>query len=232
MKRFFLATVLICCFTCQSNAKCRLGDIVFANKEYKLAIDNYELCKSRGDAYAKYQLGRIFYQGLGVEQDFSIATKHFHEAAEQNFHLAQQKLGIIFWRGDGVIKDKIRAYKWLTLASDGNDKKSTELLNQLILKLNKKEIIEGDKRVMLWRIKTADGGHAAISARLGLVYWKGENVVEKNPVKAYKWLQLSAEQGDPVGIRLRDEILKRMNEKQQREGKALVEKWKKEHLKK
>ena len=47
----------------------------------------------KGDAQAEFDLGVIYYDGTGVEQDFTEATKWFRKAAEQGLAEAQFILG-------------------------------------------------------------------------------------------------------------------------------------------
>ena len=77
----------------------------------------------KGDAKARYELGRAFFSGaLGVAKDEAEAVKWFRKAAEQNLADAQYILGVCYDSGEGVAKDEIEAYKWWLLAAgQGND---------------------------------------------------------------------------------------------------------------
>ena len=60
----------------------------------------------KGDAEARYELGRAFFSGaLGVAKDEAEAVKWFRKAAEQNYARAQYNLGLRYIKGQGVAKD-------------------------------------------------------------------------------------------------------------------------------
>ena len=69
-----------------------------------------------GDARAQNDLGRCYYKGLGVAQDYNEAIKLFTKAAEQGNTTAQYALGSVYYNGHGVNKDYKEAVKWLMKA--------------------------------------------------------------------------------------------------------------------
>jgi len=75
----------------------------------------------KGDAKAQFNLGRMYYKGEGVEQDFKEAVKWFRKAAEQGYAAAQYSLGWMYDQGHGVMYDKVLAYAWWNLAAANGD---------------------------------------------------------------------------------------------------------------
>ena len=100
----------------------------------------------KGDAKARYELGRAFFSGtLGVAKDEAEAVKWFRKAAEQNVADAQYNLGVCYDSGEGVAKDEIEAYKWWLLAAGhGNDDAK---YNMTIVenKMTREQIAEGQR---------------------------------------------------------------------------------------
>ena len=75
----------------------------------------------KGDAKARYELGRAFFSGtLGVAKDETEAVKWFRKAAEQNDARAQAALGVRYAKGQGVAKNKAEAVKWYRKAAEQN----------------------------------------------------------------------------------------------------------------
>ena len=75
----------------------------------------------KGDAKARYELGRAFFSGtLGVAKDETEAVKWFRKAAEQNVADAQFSLGVCYAIGQGVMKDDAEAVKWFRKAAEQN----------------------------------------------------------------------------------------------------------------
>ena len=71
-----------------------------------------------GDAVAQYNLGVMYYEGQGVEQNFKDAAKWFRKAAEQENAIAQINLGLMYLRGKGVPEDLKEAAKWFRKAAE------------------------------------------------------------------------------------------------------------------
>ena len=71
----------------------------------------------KGGARAQYQLGYMYYIGLGVPQDYRTAAKWYEVAAERGFAQAQHDLGVMYLDGQGVPQDYVQAHMWLNLAA-------------------------------------------------------------------------------------------------------------------
>lgn len=71
-----------------------------------------------GDVYAQVDLGNIYAEGDGVEQDFAEAAKWYRKAAEQEYHFAQYLIGSMYKEGKGVPRDYEEAVKWFRKAAD------------------------------------------------------------------------------------------------------------------
>ena len=74
-----------------------------------------------GDADAQFNLGVMYYQGLGVEQDFKEVVKWYQKAADQGDVEAQYNLGVMYYQGLGVEQDFKEAVKWYQKAADQGD---------------------------------------------------------------------------------------------------------------
>ena len=75
----------------------------------------------RGDAAAEYFLGRAYFQGKDVAQDYSKAAELFRKAAEQGNAQAQNDLGAMFENGLGVERDLTEAVNWFTRSAETGD---------------------------------------------------------------------------------------------------------------
>lgn len=54
-----------------------MGDIYFAGKAYNKAAACYEAASSRSSSHASWDLGWMYENGYGVEQDFHLAKRHY-----------------------------------------------------------------------------------------------------------------------------------------------------------
>lgn len=86
------------------------GNMSEAMKWYRKAAD-------QGLAVAQINLGRMYYQGEGVPQDYREAVKWFRKAAGWGHSQAQFLLGHMYYFGKGVPQDYVMAHLWLNLAT-------------------------------------------------------------------------------------------------------------------
>ncbi|KAI8875195.1 HCP-like protein, partial [Backusella circina FSU 941] len=68
-----------------------------------------------------YNLGIMFYEGLGIEQDYTKAMHYFTVAANQGHAVAQSQLGFFYDKGYGTDQDWTKARKWYTKAANQNN---------------------------------------------------------------------------------------------------------------
>jgi TPR repeat protein len=67
----------------------------------------------QGDPVAQWRLGRMYYYGLGVPQDWAEVLRWYRKAAEQGHAAAQYDLGNMYYHGLGVPPENYaEAMKW------------------------------------------------------------------------------------------------------------------------
>lgn len=71
----------------------------------------------KGDARAQYDLGQLYEQGKGVNQNFQQAMRWYRLSAMQGHSRAQYNLGQMYEEGLVVNLDFVKAYMWYTLAA-------------------------------------------------------------------------------------------------------------------
>lgn len=69
-----------------------VSDRQFTEQNYTQAMQGYLQAAKVGNPHAYYQLGKMYYQGLGAKQDMVQALMYFSLAAEQDFHNSQELL--------------------------------------------------------------------------------------------------------------------------------------------
>ena len=91
-------------------------------RDYQAAVLWYRRAADQGHANAQHNLGSMYELGDGVEPDYALAAAivWFRRAALQGYAPAQCSLGVMYALGRGVRRDDIEAYKWLSLAMQGN----------------------------------------------------------------------------------------------------------------
>ena len=90
MYKLLFLTLVILVPTTVKSANIFVSDRQFTEKNYGQAMQGYKLAAKVGNPHAYYQLGNMYYQGLGTEQDIVNALINFSLAGEQDFHNAQE----------------------------------------------------------------------------------------------------------------------------------------------
>ena len=81
------------------------GMACLEKKEYKEALEYFTQAVKYGDAEAEAQIGRLYFNGWGVETNYVEALKWTRKAIEQNSATAQNTMGGCYVFGAGVEKD-------------------------------------------------------------------------------------------------------------------------------
>ena len=89
---------------------------------YAVAYWEWTVAAEQGDAVAQLFLGQMFFEGLGVLQDYKVAKMWFEKSASNNISMAQNNLGSIYENGKGVAQDLQKAAIWYQKAAVQGDK--------------------------------------------------------------------------------------------------------------
>ncbi len=81
-------------------------------KHSKAEITRIMDLATSGDAKAQTALGRAYADGNGVPQNFDLALKWYHKAADQGDAEAENEIGVMYRTGSGVEKSKEEAVAW------------------------------------------------------------------------------------------------------------------------
>ncbi len=76
---------------------------------------------SKGNAAAQFNIGGLYENGEGVEQDYAEAARWYRKAADEGYAKAQHKLGYLYDRGLGVKEDSAEALRWYERAAAQGD---------------------------------------------------------------------------------------------------------------
>jgi TPR repeat protein len=112
----------------------------------------------QGSAGAQYDLGFQYEHGQGVAKDLDQAGLLYRKAADQGNAQAQANLGILYTQGEGVPQNNVTAYMWMTIASQGIEKRLMENLTarmtELAGKMSPQEIAEARRLAKEWKPST------------------------------------------------------------------------------
>ncbi len=210
-------------------AQYKLGKIYHKGKKafkyYKLAADNDKLLRT-GDflmedpavskAYAQMNLGRMYYEGDGVDQNYEMALKYSELAAHSygilsNGYFSRESivrvhaiLGDMYFYGKGREQSFKLALKHYTAAANVAQEYCTAALNgahiESQIKLgnmyyNGEGVDKNIDKALEYYTLAADGGHTDTQIKLGNMYYNGEGV-DKNIDKALNYYSRLAYGGD------------------------------------
>ncbi|MGU9958084.1 MAG: tetratricopeptide repeat protein [Arenicellales bacterium WSBS_2016_MAG_OTU3] len=103
----------------------------------------YSKAAEQGHDEAQNDLGDMYYNGIGVAQDYKAAVEWYSKVGEQGIAEAQHSLGEMYEQGLGVAQDNIRAYMWFNLAaSNGAD---TEARDEIAKEMTPADIEEAQR---------------------------------------------------------------------------------------
>lgn len=94
-------------------------------------VDDLIQKAENGDAGAQFNLGAMYKNGEGVEQNYQEALKWYKKAAEQGYADAQIILGSMHYVGQGVEQDKVMAFEWWSKAARQGNEAAQKCLDML-----------------------------------------------------------------------------------------------------
>jgi TPR repeat protein len=126
-----------------------------------------------------YELGKIYYLGEEIHQNYNEAFSYFKKSAKQNYAPAQNMLGIMYYNGYGVELNYNEAFTWFyKAANQGND----EAQYYLGMIYHDGDLIYDGayvsdlKKAFYWLTKSANQDNADAKEQLEIMYCLGEGL--------------------------------------------------------
>ena len=127
-------------------------------------IDDCRVRAKQGDYLSQAILGDMYYNGLGVPQDYKESFKWIRLAAEQGFSESQFNLGNMYHNGQGVLQDYKEAVKWYTKSAEQGYSLAQFNLGVMYAK-GQGVLQEYVMAHMYWNIAAVSGNKSAIKNR-------------------------------------------------------------------
>ena len=165
----------------------------YRKEQYIEAFSYFKKSAEQRLAKAQFNLGLMYDEGQGVDQDNKQAVYWYRKAAEQGHARAQNNLGLMYGKGQGVNQDNKQAVYWYRKAAEQGLAEAQFNLGSMY---EKGQGVERDnKQAVYWHRKAAEQGYARAQCNLGLMY-KYSQGVERDSKQAVYWFRKSAEQGN------------------------------------
>ena len=146
---------------------------------------------------AQYELGQLYFSGLGVAKDNGKAREWYERAAANGNCDAKQALGFIYLSGQGVEKSVVTAKKYFEEAASANV--APAQLSLGVIYSSGDGIPKDYTKAAEWFRKAADQGSPSAQDALGVRYEKGQGVPQSF-AKAAEYYQQAADRGFWLGI--------------------------------
>ena len=189
--------------------------------DYRTARNLWELLADQGNARAQNNLGLMYVNGEGAQQDDKEALSWFRKAADQGYVGAQKNIGLMYLKGQGVQQDYKEAAVWYRKAAEQGDADAQHRLG-FMYSLGQ-GVQKDDREAVAWLRKAAEQGNLQGQEMLGVMYLMGIGV-PKNPVLAYMLKSLVAT-GDSSAIKELATLSSDLTKDQIEEAEALSRGW-------
>ncbi|WP_127560467.1 tetratricopeptide repeat protein [Nioella ostreopsis] len=147
-----------------------------------------------GEASAQLDLGMIYWDGEGVEQDYVRAVQLFRQAAEQGNAIAQSNLAYAYYNAEGVENDDNAAMYWAGLSAAQGD----EVAMRLVAFGHYRGRGFPENRAEAARIwaEAANLGDDYSAYNMGIIIRDGDGV-QQDDALAILWFERAQELGHP-----------------------------------
>ena len=145
-----------------------------------------------GDISACAYLGKMYYEGTGVAQNYNEAFKWYQKAANNGVTGAYTWLGVMYYNGQGVAQNYEKAFLWTKKAAENGAADAYVGLGVMYCK--GQGVAQNYGEAFQWFQKAVDNGDAVAYCWLVSMYYNGQGV-SQNYGEAFKWTKKAAEKG-------------------------------------
>ena len=146
-----------------------------------------------GDAEAQFELGWLYFQGLGVPEDSAAALKWFTLAAAQGHAEAQAAIGVMYREGYGVLENPSEALNAFRRAANLGSPSGLHYLGMMFY--NGEGVTRNHSVAAQFFRLASFADHDEAQLWLGFLFGSGYGVLQSYE-ESIKWYRLSAEQGN------------------------------------
>jgi len=133
-------------------------------------------------AAAQFNLGLMYANGDGVQQDDAKAVKWYRKSADKGVAAAQSNLGLMYKNGLGVKQDDVEAVRWYRQAAEQGDAPAQS--NLAVMYIKGQGVKQDDAEAARWWRKAAEQGVASAMYNLGSLYANGDGVIRSGETAA------------------------------------------------
>ena len=178
-----------------------LACIVQNESDYYTAYEYYNKASEGTEplfvAKAMFDIGRMYYRGEGVEQDYAKEMEWYEKAADLGYADAMHNIGYMYNYGEGVEQDYAKALEWYEKAAKGGNGSSANNIGYMYFY---GEGVEQDyDKALEWYEKAVGMGNTTAMRSIGYMYFYGKGV-EQDYAKGLEWYEKAAGMGDTAAM--------------------------------
>ena len=125
---------------------------------------HYQRAAQQGDTTAQNNIGVMYANGIGVDQDHEEAINWFRQAGQQGDTTAQNSIGVMYANGIGVDKDYRQAFHWFNQAAEQGYAEAQYNLG--VMYANGDHVGQNDVEAVNWFRQAAEQGYAEARSAL------------------------------------------------------------------
>lgn len=112
-------------------------------------VDNLLWFAEQGDALAQSDVANLYFNGLGVFQDYDEAYRWARKAAEQGYAGAQMQLTVAHYLGYGAAQDYTTAFMWSIIAAANLAEGAAETKDIIATQVTNAQALEARERAQI-----------------------------------------------------------------------------------
>jgi len=140
-------------------------------ENFEAALPLTRKAAAQGYAAAQYNLGAMYANGQGVQQDWAQAIAWYRKAADQGSAPAEHNLGVSYQNGQGVSRDYAQAAAWYRKAAEQG--LAVAQANLGVMYATGEGVPQDDAQAIVWFRKAAEQGNAEGQHNLSVMSSKG-----------------------------------------------------------
>ncbi len=168
---------------------------------FKAALEGFIEVQKTNDRmrpYLQYRIGRMYYDGYGIEQDYVAALAWLEKAAQAGNHLSEYTVAKMYHNGIGTAPDFRKAEYYYGKAADSGNIYALCALGKMYLREDIPNKINEGIELLNTAILTAKKGQAAYAqCVLGTEYYYNTKILDKE--KGLELLETSVRNGSISG---------------------------------
>ena len=153
LPRIIIACAALLSFSAPATAGFYEGLVAAQNEDWETALSEWLLIAKEGNPGAQSNLGDMYANGLGVEEDQAEALRWHKLAADQGIPKSTLFVGLAYASGEGVDKDTMKGGTWLLIGKRLGNKDASRAYSFVRVQMSPEQEAEAQALADAWQPK-------------------------------------------------------------------------------